>query len=50
MRESIQQHVEVAGIVIEEAKIAHLAYAPEIAMPCCDDNSGSRSINQGLPN
>jgi len=29
--ESIQQHVDVAGIVIEEAKIAHLAYAPEIA-------------------
>ncbi|UJP05259.1 MAG: SPFH domain-containing protein [Nitrosomonas sp.] len=31
LRESIQQHVEVAGIIIEEAKIAHLAYAPEIA-------------------
>ncbi|MBY0473871.1 MAG: SPFH domain-containing protein [Nitrosomonas sp.] len=31
LRESIQQHVEVAGIAIEEAKIAHLAYAPEIA-------------------
>lgn len=31
LRESIQQHVDVAGIVIEEAKIAHLAYAPEIA-------------------
>lgn len=31
LRESIQQHVEVAGIVIEEAKIAHLAYASEIA-------------------
>ena len=31
LRESIQQHVNVAGIVIEEAKIAHLAYAPEIA-------------------
>jgi regulator of protease activity HflC (stomatin/prohibitin superfamily) len=29
--ESIQQHSEVAGIVIEEAKIAHLAYAAEIA-------------------
>jgi regulator of protease activity HflC (stomatin/prohibitin superfamily) len=29
--EAIQQHVDVAGIVIEEAKIAHLAYAPEIA-------------------
>ena len=31
LRESIQSHVAVAGIVIEEAKIAHLAYAPEIA-------------------
>ena len=31
LREAIQQHVDVAGIVIEEAKIAHLAYAPEIA-------------------
>jgi regulator of protease activity HflC (stomatin/prohibitin superfamily) len=31
LRDSIQQHVDVAGIVIEEAKIAHLAYAPEIA-------------------
>jgi len=29
--DAIQSHVEVAGIVIEEAKIAHLAYAPEIA-------------------
>ena len=32
LREAIQQHVDVAGIVIEEAKIAHLAYAPEIAV------------------
>ena len=31
LRESIKDHVNVAGIVIEEAKIAHLAYAPEIA-------------------
>ena len=31
LREAIQQHVDVAGIVIDEAKIAHLAYAPEIA-------------------
>ena len=31
LREAIQQHVDVAGIVIEEAKIAHLAYTPEIA-------------------
>ena len=31
LREAIQQHVDVAGIVIEEAKLAHLAYAPEIA-------------------
>ncbi len=31
LRESIQAHVEVAGIVVEEAKIAHLAYAPKIA-------------------
>ncbi len=29
--ESIQANAEVAGIVIEEAKIAHLAYAQEIA-------------------
>jgi regulator of protease activity HflC (stomatin/prohibitin superfamily) len=28
---SIQSHVELAGIEIIEAKIAHLAYAPEIA-------------------
>lgn len=31
LRESIQQHVDVAGIAVEEAKIAHLAYALEIA-------------------
>lgn len=31
LSESIQQHVDVAGIAVEEAKIAHLAYAPEIA-------------------
>ena len=31
LRHAIQSHVEVAGIVIVEARIAHLAYAPEIA-------------------
>ncbi|MDR2451134.1 MAG: SPFH domain-containing protein [Candidatus Accumulibacter sp.] len=31
LRESIQKHVELAGIEVIEAKIAHLAYAPEIA-------------------
>jgi len=31
LAESIQSHTDVAGIVIEEAKIAHLAYAQEIA-------------------
>ena len=31
LRQSIQNHVNVAGIAIDEAKIAHLAYAPEIA-------------------
>jgi len=31
LRASIQSHVEVAGISIDEARIAHLAYAPEIA-------------------
>ena len=31
LAESIQANAEVAGIVIEEAKIAHLAYAQEIA-------------------
>jgi hypothetical protein len=29
--ETIQKHVELAGIEVVEAKIAHLAYAPEIA-------------------
>jgi regulator of protease activity HflC (stomatin/prohibitin superfamily) len=31
LRQAIQGYVEVAGIAIEEARIAHLAYAPEIA-------------------
>ena len=31
LRLAIQSHVEVAGIAIDEARIAHLAYAPEIA-------------------
>jgi regulator of protease activity HflC (stomatin/prohibitin superfamily) len=31
LKESIQSHVTSAGIVIVEAKIVHLAYAPEIA-------------------
>jgi len=31
LRQSIQRHVSVAGILVEEARIAHLAYAPEIA-------------------
>ena len=31
LRQTIQSHVEVAGIAVDEARIAHLAYAPEIA-------------------
>ena len=31
LRQSIQKHVDVAGIAVDQAKIAHLAYAPEIA-------------------
>jgi regulator of protease activity HflC (stomatin/prohibitin superfamily) len=31
LRQAIQRHVGVAGITVEEARIAHLAYAPEIA-------------------
>jgi len=31
LRQSIQRHVSVAGVLVEEARIAHLAYAPEIA-------------------
>jgi regulator of protease activity HflC (stomatin/prohibitin superfamily) len=31
LRQAIQRHVSVAGVLVEEARIAHLAYAPEIA-------------------
>ena len=31
LRQTVQNHVNRAGITIEEARIAHLAYAPEIA-------------------
>jgi regulator of protease activity HflC (stomatin/prohibitin superfamily) len=31
LNETVQDHVEIAGIKIVEAKITHLAYAPEIA-------------------
>jgi len=31
LRQTIQKHIDVAGISVNEAKIAHLAYAPEIA-------------------
>ena len=31
LRQTVQHHVNAAGITIEEARIAHLAYAPEIA-------------------
>jgi regulator of protease activity HflC (stomatin/prohibitin superfamily) len=31
LRQTIQAHINVAGIAVDEAKIAHLAYAPEIA-------------------
>ena len=31
LRKEIQNRVEIAGIEISEARIAHLAYAPEIA-------------------
>jgi regulator of protease activity HflC (stomatin/prohibitin superfamily) len=31
LSQAVQSHVSIAGILVEEAKIAHLAYAPEIA-------------------
>jgi hypothetical protein len=31
LRQTIQNHISVAGIAVDEAKIAHLAYAAEIA-------------------
>lgn len=31
LREKLQERVSVAGVVIDEAKLSHLAYAPEIA-------------------
>lgn len=31
LSEKIQQHVEIAGVEVLEAKLTHLAYAPEIA-------------------
>jgi len=31
LRQTVQNHVNAAGIMVEEARIAHLAYAPEIA-------------------
>lgn len=31
LRHAIQSHVEMAGIVVDAARITHLAYAPEIA-------------------
>ena len=31
LREKLQERVTVAGVIIDEAKLSHLAYAPEIA-------------------
>jgi regulator of protease activity HflC (stomatin/prohibitin superfamily) len=31
LRQTIQNHINRAGMVVDEAKVAHLAYAPEIA-------------------
>jgi regulator of protease activity HflC (stomatin/prohibitin superfamily) len=31
LREKLQERVTVAGVVVDEAKLSHLAYAPEIA-------------------
>ena len=31
LREKLQERVEVAGVIIDETKLSHLAYAPEIA-------------------
>jgi regulator of protease activity HflC (stomatin/prohibitin superfamily) len=31
LREKLQERVAVAGVVVDEAKLSHLAYAPEIA-------------------
>ena len=38
MCEELQEKVENAGIKIQEVRITHLAYAPEIASACFRDS------------
>ena len=39
LRDELQERLSKAGVVVDEARLTHLAYAPEIARPCC---GGSR--------
>jgi regulator of protease activity HflC (stomatin/prohibitin superfamily) len=31
LKDELEQHLALAGVVVEEARLTHLAYAPEIA-------------------
>ena len=47
LRKEIQNRVEIAGIEISEARIAHLAYAPKLRRQCCKGNRLRRSSPRG---
>ena len=45
LRDEIQQKVEIAGLNVEEARITHLAYAPEIAAAMLQRQQASAIID-----
>jgi len=44
LRDEIQTHIAMAGVVIEDAKVSHLAYAPEIAQAMLQRQQASAII------
>ena len=47
LRKELQERLAKAGVVVEEARLTHLAYAPEIAQACCGGSRRRRSLRRG---
>ena len=47
LQHELQERVNKAGVVIEEARLTHLAYAPRSPGPCCDASRPRRSLMPG---
>ena len=44
LQREVQERLESAGVSVLEARVSHLAYAPEIARRCCSVSRRARSL------